>query len=152
MKRIKTLLLLLIVAVCFSFSGCIFFTWNWNPDPSPADVVYSINKSENRVEIVIEALNNDEMSYTLMNVMQLAKDCGEWTYEVSGGLVTSIEGKENAADFSSCWMLFTSDAEMANTEWGTITLGEQTLGSAILGAEALTVLEGATYVWSYESF
>jgi hypothetical protein len=84
--------------------------------------------------------------------MERAKTDGDLTYEISGGMVTSIEGKANAADFSACWMLYTSDVEMSNAEWGTITVGEKTLGSAIVGAEALPIVAGELYVWSYQSF
>jgi Ca2+-transporting ATPase len=66
--------------------------------------------------------------------------------------VNEMNGKKNAADFSSCWMLFTSDAEMANTEWGTVEYEGETLGSAILGAESLVVEKGEIYLWVYQSF
>ena len=67
-------------------------------------------------------------------------------------MVSSVEGKENAADGSACWMLYTSDAEMSNKEWGTITYEGNTYGSAILGAESLQVSAGQYYVWSYDAF
>ena len=88
----------------------------------------------------------------LTDVMEKAKEKGDFTYEMSGGMITSINGVANPADWSKCWMLYTSDAEMSNTAWGTITWNGETLGSAVVGADALDVIAGATYVWSYQSF
>ena len=45
---------------------------------------------------------------------------GKLTCTISNGMVTSINGIENPADYSSCWMLYTSDAENANASWGTV--------------------------------
>ena len=65
-------------------------------------------------------------------------------------MITSLNGKANTAN--SFWMLYTTDGEMANSEWGTIAFEGLVLGSAVLGAEALTVAVGEYYVWSYQSF
>ena len=80
------------------------------------------------------------------------KEDGKIEFSISGGMVTSIHGVENDADYNPCWMLYTTDGEMSNTAWGTITYGDETLGSAVLGAEALVVAEGEIYVWSYQGF
>lgn len=145
MKRVVSFLLL--VLLCFGISGCFFMPMT--PDPE-SGLVYTIVKTENRVEISVSDLGTSK--WTLIDVMERAKTDGDLTFEISGGMVTSIEGKANAVDFSACWMLYTSDAEMSNTEWGTITVGEKTLGSAIVGAEALPVVVGALYVWDYQTF
>jgi len=145
MKRVVSFLLL--VLLCFGISGCFFMPMT--PDPE-SGLVYTIVKTENRVEISVSDLGDSK--WTLIDVMERAKTDGDLTFEISGGMVTSIEGKANAADFSACWMLYTSDAEMSNAEWGTITVGEKTLGSAIVGAEALPVVVGALYVWDYQTF
>lgn len=76
----------------------------------------------------------------------------ELVYETSDGMVTSINGKANAADFSACWMLYTSDIEQANASWGTVEYDGKTLGSAMLGAELLEVKAGEIYLWEYVSF
>ena len=55
-------------------------------------------------------------------------------------------------DFSHCWMLYTSDGEMSNAAWGEIEYNGEKLGSAVLGADALPVLEGQVYVWYYQAF
>ena len=102
-----------------------------------------------RVEIAIVSLDG---KYTLADIMEKAQEKHSITYESSNGMITSINGTANAADFSSCWMLYTSDTEMANNAWGTITIGGQTFGSAIVGAEALEVMEEQIYVWEYTTF
>lgn len=102
--------------------------------------------------MVVIKVNETEGFATLLDAMTYLKDEGELIFDLTGGMVSSIEGKANLADWSACWMLYTSDAEMSNTGWGTITYEENTYGSAILGAESLTVSAGEYYVWSYDTF
>ena len=82
---------------------------------------------------------------------ELVKD-GQMTCKISDGMVTSINGIDNPADFSSCWMLYTSDVENANTAWGTVEYDGQTYGSAISGAEALKIKPDQLYIWVFQSF
>ena len=89
---------------------------------------------------------------TVMDCMEFLQAKGEISYKLSGTMVTELNGKANAADFSGCWMLYTSDAEMSNAEWGTVEYEGKTLGSAILGADALTVTAGEIYIWEYVIF
>ena len=95
----------------------------------------------------------DEASETdkLIDAMAVLQENGALTYTVAGGMIQSINGKENKADWSACWMLYTSDSEMANTEW-TYEYEGVSYGSANLGAESLPVLEGAFYLWVYTAF
>ena len=88
----------------------------------------------------------------LIDYMERARLNGGFTYEVKDGMVTSINGKSNTADFSGCWMLYTSDTEFSNTAWGTVEYGEKTLGSAIVGAEELPTKADEIYLWEYCTF
>jgi hypothetical protein len=49
-------------------------------------------------------------------------------------------------------MLYTSDTEMSSAKWGTIEYDGKTLASAIVGADTLTVVSGAVYIWEYQTF
>ena len=102
--------------------------------------------------MVVIKVNETEGFATLLDAMFYLQEEGELTFELTGGMVSSIEGKANPADWSACWMLYTSDAEMSNTEWGTVSYEGNTYGSAILGAEGLTVSAGEYYIWSYDTF
>ena len=82
----------------------------------------------------------------------LSESVDGFSYKITGGMVTEINGKSNAADFSGCWMLFTSDTELSNNAWGVTAYEGKTLGSAILGAEALVVEAGEIYAWEYTIF
>ena len=82
---------------------------------------------------------------------QLAKE-GKMTCKISNGMITSINGIDNPADFSSCWMLYTSDAENANTAWGTVEYDGKEYGSSISGAETLKIKPDQLYIWVYQSF
>ena len=108
---------------------------------------YGVESTENVVVITVEEVKDAK---SLMDVMEQAKADGELTYETSDGMITSINGKANPADWSYCWMMYTSDTSMANTEYGTYEYEGQILGSAVLGAEALPVVDGGIYVWVYQ--
>ena len=94
--------------------------------------------------------DNDEKR--LLTIMEELSADGALTFKESGGMVTSINGKDNPADWSACWMLYTSDEEFSNTAWGSYLLEDMTLGSAIVGAESLPIKAGEYYVWSYQTF
>ena len=107
-------------------------------ESTPARVVISVTETDGKA--------------TVLDCMEYLKGREEnFTYEIANGMITSINGVENPADFSRCWMIYTSDAEMANASWTTEYNGE-TLGSAIVGAETLDVIAGGIYVWDYVSF
>ena len=102
--------------------------------------------------MVVIKVNETEGFATLLDAMTYLKDEGALNFEISGGMVTEIEGKANPADWSACWMLYTSDEELSNTEWGTIEYESTMYASAIVGAESLTVSAGEYYIWAYVSF
>ena len=145
MKRKSVALLLALLTGAFGFSACNKDTdGNWS-----YQITKSVSGDTVLVEIRIDEKGEDAF---LLDVMNKAKEEGELTFELSGGMLVSMEGYANDADFNPCWMLYTSDEELSNTEWGTVIMGERTLGSAILGAEALPIEEGESYVWSYVHF
>lgn len=143
MKRKMYALFTLFLTVAMSV--CMLIACN-KEGSAKAEIV---SKSDTMVVIKI---NETEGFATLLDAMTYLKDEGELTFELTGSMVSSIEGKANPADWSACWMLYTSDTEMSNTEWGTITYEGNTYGSAILGAESLTVSPSQYYVWSYDTF
>ena len=106
-------------------------------------------QTETTLVIKVETVSGE---VTLVEVMSGLKQAEVISYTISSGMVTEINGKANAADYSSCWMLYTSDSELANAQWGTYVYNGETLGSAIVGADTLTVTAGAYYVWYYQSF
>lgn len=88
----------------------------------------------------------------LIDYMNQLEEDGQLTCKIADGMVTSINGIDNPADFSSCWMLYTSDAENANTAWGTVEYNGNQYGSAISGAEALKIKADQLYIWVFQSF
>ena len=101
---------------------------------------------------IVLAPTKDFAGKNLIDFMAKAKENGYLEYEVANGMVTSINGITNPADFSYCWMLYTSDETQANTAWGTIEYNGKTYGSAVKGAEELVVIEGGLYIWVYTKF
>ena len=141
MKRkfysIVTLLLTLMISV-FSLIAC-------DKGHAKAEIV---SKTDSMVVIKV---NEAEGFATLLDAMNYLKNEGELAFEITGGMVTSIEGKANPADWSACWMVYTSDTEMANAEY-TVEYNGNIYGLAILGAESLPIIADAYYVWSYDCF
>ena len=92
---------------------------------------------------------------TLLDYMNSLKNDNKIEFTTSGSgemiMVASIYGKENAADYSECWMLYTSDADNANTAWGEIEYNGNVYGSAVLGAASLKVKEDCLYIWVYKA-
>ncbi len=87
---------------------------------------------------------------TLLEVMQEKKRAGELDFQMENGMLVQIGETKNGTN--SYWMLYTTDKENANEQWGTFEWKGETLGSAILGADTLVVKQGETYVWVYQTF
>ena len=134
-----TLLLTLVTAVCM-LVAC---------DKQGSAKAEILSKTDTMVVIKV---NETEGFATLLAAMNYLQDEGKLTFEFSGGMIVSVEGKTNASDWSACWMLYTSDKEMSNTEWGVVEYDGKSYASAILGAESLTVAVGEYYILSYVSF
>ena len=88
----------------------------------------------------------------LIDYMEMLKEDGQFEYTIDNGMITSINGIENAADFSKCWMLYTSDAENSAAMYGTVEFEGAEYGSAMIGAESLPVQAGEIYIWVLVSF
>ena len=98
-----------------------------------------------------EAMNG-KTDMLLIDYMQQLKDKGELEFEVANGMITAINGIANPADYSSCWMLYTSDEANSNAGWGTVEYQGNLYGSAVVGAEILKIKEDQLYIWVYKSF
>lgn len=137
MKKLLALLASLIVLiVCCSFVACN------NNEPIKAD--------ENTVVITATDSSFDFDNKTLKEYMDYLQDKEKFTYSIKDGMITAINGKSNTTN--SYWMLYTSDAENANNEWGTFEYEGKIYGSAKLGAEALVIKEDCIYIWTYQTF
>ena len=132
--------LLAVVLCCAALTGC-------KTEP------LVIKDSETCIVLkVTEEVVGDKTDMLLIDYMdQLAQE-GKLSCKIENGMVTSINGIDNPADFSSCWMLYTSDTENANVAWGTVEYEGKEYGSAISGAETLVIKEGQLYIWVYKSF
>ena len=101
------------------------------------------------VDVVIRATAEQD-GMTLLAVMEELQAAGELSFTVSDGMVVELNGTKQTP--SSYWMLYTSDRENANEQWGTHEYEGEVLGSATLGAGELAVKAGCVYLWSFESF
>ncbi len=133
MKKILCLLFV-IVATLAVFTAC-------NKDKE----ALVITESD---EFVVIKCQTDEEGLTLVDLMDGLDD----SFVIKLGMVVSINGLENASDWSACWMLYTDDSEFSNTAWGTAEHEGKIYGSAMYGAEDLIVKKGCTYIWVYKTF
>ena len=99
--------------------------------------------------IVITA---DKDAPSLLEYMNSLKDKGELDFTIENGMLTSVNGIANPADFSSCWMVYTSYADYASEMFGTVEYGGKVYGSAVVGSETLPVKAGEIYIWFFASF
>ena len=136
----KLLLTLLTFVLLFSMVAC-------------GGETHVIKETDEKIIITVSSKQMELTdSTTLLEYMQSLKKDGEFEFEIVSGMITSINGIENPADWSSCWMLYTNDTELSNSTWGTAEYNGETFGSAIVGAEELIVKNGYKYIWYYQSF
>ena len=151
MKR-KCISFLLALGCLVGGSGCSLLQGNAKVSASLVDgakMATVETVTEDMVAIRVLDIYADE---TLLNVMVELKSRGVIDFTLDNGMVTSMNGKDNTADWSYCWMLYTSDEEMANSEWGELEYNGKKLGSAVVGADFLPAVEGEVYVWYYQAF
>lgn len=144
---VVAIVLILLVALC----AC-----NQQKEPTkidepttPASDSSVINVSDTTIVL---APTSDYVGQTLLSFMQASTLKGLLEFSLTNGMVTSINGKENTADSSKCWMLYTSDANMANTAWGTVEYQGNVYGSAVKGVTELNIIENGLYIWVYTTF
>ena len=151
MKKTLFLLLIMVITCAVLLPGC-------QPDKvvietPEADPETNLVITEDHVIIKItqEALDG-ATEMTLMDYMDTLKGKGELEFSITDGMITSINGVDNSADYSSCWMLYTSDEDNANKAWGTVEYEGKEYGSALSGAETLKIKADQLYIWVYKSF
>lgn len=135
MKKVVTVLLCVVLA-CTLFVGC----GGKNTVLKETD------------EFIVLTPSDGFAGKKLSEFMDFAKENGELDYKLENSMVTSVNGIDNPADYSYCWMLYTDDAENSNSAWGTIEYEGKTYASAALGATELVIAENCTYIWVYTEF
>ena len=151
MKKSLSLLLVMILAVALLLPGCQQDKVVIETPESTPETNLIITNDHVIIKITQEAMDG-ATDMTLMDYMTKLKDQGKLEFAISDGMITSINGIENPADYSSCWMLYTSDADNANAAWGTVEYEGQEYGSAISGAETLKIKADQLYIWVFQSF
>ena len=139
-KRIFSLMLVLVLACSMLLAGC-------QKEP----VVIKDSETCIVIKVTKEAMEGNA-DMLLIDYMNKLSEQGELACTISDGMITSINGIENPKDYSSCWMLYTSDVENSNNAWGTVEYDGVEYGSAISGAEVLKVKEDQLYIWVFQSF
>ena len=139
MKKTTKILAILLLMLSLVLTGC-------KQEPlviKDSDTYIVIKTTE-------EAMGGDA-DMLLVEYMEYMREEG-LEFEVNDGMIVSINGIANPADYSSCWMLFTSDEENSSAAFGTIEYQGKQYGSAISGAETLPIKADQLYIWVYQSF
>ena len=140
-RSVSFLLAVMVLAGMLLLSGCI------QKEP----LVIKDSDTYIVIKTTQEAMG-DQTDMLLIDYMAKLKEKGQLEFEIVNGMITSINGIENPADYSSCWMLYTSDEELSNSAWGTVEYEGKQYGSAISGAETLQIKADQLYIWVYKSF
>ncbi len=153
MKTIRKQIAILLTAFClFSFVAC-----GEKKDVSSSNsklAKENVKVVDNMVIITVDSdyFKLDENT-VLVDYMTALKNDGALEFTLSqDGMVNSINGQENPADWTKCWMLYSNDVELSNEAWGTVSVDGVTYFSAVLGAESLPIKDGKIYVWEFKSF
>jgi hypothetical protein len=149
----KFLAVLAIISVLFCMSACSNAGESVSSkNPSIAESLVKIDGDSVIITVDGNYLDITETT-VLLDYMKALKNDGVLDYSLSNdGMVIAINGRENPADWSKCWMLYSNDIELTNEAWGTVTIDGVTYFSAILGAESLPIKDGKIYVWEFKSF
>ena len=149
MKR-KTIYSFLTFVLALAFGLCAIACFGKDDSASNGTLRASVVQSEEG--FVVIKVDSVEGEVTLVQVMDYLQDEGELSFVIgSDGMVNEINGQvNNTVIWTPFWYLYTSDEEMSNTQWGTASYGDIVCGSAMFGAESLTVLSGAYYIWEYK--
>ena len=107
---------------------------------------------ESDTYFVINVTDKVDADTTLYDYMVTLRDDGQITFTDADGMITSLNGLSNKADWSEVWMIYTTDEDNSNTAWGLVEYNGKTYGSAMYGAEELKVKQGESYIWLYQSF
>ena len=150
-QKILSVLLVAVLTCTLLLAGCqndklVIET----PDTTP-ETNLVITDTTIVIKITQEAIAGAS-DMTLMDYMTKLKEADKLNFEINDGMITSINDIENPVDYSSCWMLYTSDEENANKAWGTVEYEGKEYGSAVSGAEVLKIKADQLYIWVYKSF
>lgn len=132
-NTLKLLCMLLCVVISLAIVGCV-----------------STVKIDGDYVVITANAKNVEENATLLQYMEYLKEEGKLEYEISDGMITSINGKEGSTN--QYWMLYTSDAENSNSAWGNCEYQDEIYNSASLGAEELKIKDGCIYIWYLQTF
>ena len=146
MKTTKKIVAILLLMVILLLAGC-----GNQPLIKSEPLVIKDSDTYIVIKTTQEAIG-DNADMLLIDYMEMLKGKGELEFKVENGMITSINGIANPADYSSCWMLYTSDETLSNVAWGTVEFEGKTYGSAVSGAETLKIKADQLYIWVYKSF
>lgn len=107
---------------------------------------------ENTETLLVIKVDKIKGEPTLLDAMECLQEQDQLSFTITDGMITGINGKNNAADYSACWMVYTSDDDFSNTAWGVFEYQGESFGSAAVGANDLPVSVGEYYVWEYRAF
>lgn len=153
MKKIKQFFVFAVSAILAVATLSAFVACEGGTDEKTSEYEVVVSTEE----LVVVKANEANVDATLYSVMVQLQTEGKLTFTESNGFISSVNGVENPADYSSCWMIYTdlerfNDVVYATTEYGSYTYENKTYASAAYGAKELPVIGGYTYILHYDTF
>lgn len=147
MKRLK-MLRAIVCASALALAACLF--------AACGDTVKGAKLVESSDRLVV--VEATETGGSLYDVMVKLKEEEKISFEGSEGqygfFISSVNGTEQAADYSSYWAVYTSLGEYegvsySDSEFGTYSYRDVAYASASYGVSGLPMVEGNTYLLVY---
>lgn len=138
---IVSILLVLILALC-AFAAC-------------GKGTAKVTVLENEEELLVIRADETKEDVSLENVLQNLKKSGKIQYEISNGMITSING--HTATGNEYWFIYTSlktykGVSYSDMTWGTYTYDGTDYASAAFGVDGLPMIKGNLYILALGTF
>lgn len=112
---------------------------------------------ENKEGILVIRADETKEDVSLEDVMNNLKKSGEIQYEISDGMVVSVNGRAANSANREFWALYTSLADYngvaySDAEYYSYTYGQTLCGTSSYGVGGLPMIEGNLYILVLEKF
>lgn len=101
---------------------------------------------------VTDSVMKDIEGKYLVDYLDALVEKEKLTYEATSGMIITINGTEAKAADNKYWLIYTSDADYSNSDWGTYEYDSVTYNSATKGIAELPLKADAVYIFVISQF
>lgn len=151
----ETFMKKLIFAALASAAACLCVAFAACTETAPGGIEYTVEVSNNIIVAFVAPQSVDEKNLSVKDYFDGLVEAGKLTYEISDGMVESINGQSNSAATMSYWMFYSDLGELDGVAYTdpsyTYDYNGKELGSCNFGVELMPVVGGYTYVAVFDS-